>query len=167
MNNLIFKWYGSGFDYGQKVKFFCLEIDQVELIFTIHKSTHLSDEPFLIERSTKKNVNTITTEHESGEVVSSIHLIKTDENFRKKFKRSYYLLKFITADQVFTIGAYSDSSSKMNAMNSYLLCTHEFINLLADSVVVTEPQQIMNTAFECLKCLFSKKELAIELLKTE
>ena len=166
MNHLIFKWYGEGFNYGQKVKYLCLEANQVELIFAIHKSTSLSDEPFIIER-TNKNANTIVIHHEADVIVDDVHLIKTDDDFRKKFKHSYYILKFVTRsdNHVITIGVYSDSDKKLNSNNCYLLCTQDFINLLASSVIVREPEQLVGTTFEPLKCLFSKKELAIELLK--
>lgn len=165
---IIFKWHGDGFSFGQKVDYFCLEISniEVELIFCIHKSTSLSDEAFKIERA-NKNVNTINIRNEIDEKVQAVYLVKTDETFRKKFKRSYYIIRFFLENEsVFSIGAYSDSEKRMTANNCYLICTLDFINLLADASKIIGPEQLVGTIFEPLKCLFSKKELAIELLKS-
>jgi hypothetical protein len=143
---------------------FSITTQKVELIYTIHKATSVSDEPFLIERIAK-NKGTINITREVEEEVSEAHIITTDDDFRKRFKRSYHLIKLVTDTEVITIGAYTDSSKKMAADNLYVLCTTDFINLLARSEKIINADQLNNTHFEPLKCVFSSKELAMELLR--
>jgi len=159
-----FDWIGEGFSFGQRVKFFQITYEDVLLVFCIYKTTLFSDEPFVIERITK-NIKSINIQHEIEEEIKDIHLIKTDDNFRKKFKRSYYLLKFITENDVITIGAYTDNQKKMMPDNLYLLCERDFINVLAKTDIIKSIDQIAMTAFDPLKSTLNKKELAKELLR--
>lgn len=159
-----FDWTGKSFSFGQKVNFFQITFEEVPLVFCIYKTTSFSDEPFVIER-VSKNIKLIEIQHEIEEEIKEIHLIKTDDDFRKKFKRSYYLLKFITENDIITLGAYTDNQKRMTPDNLYLLCEIDFINILAKSDLVESIDQIAMTAFDPLKSILNKKELAKELLR--
>ena len=159
-----FDWRGEGFTYGQKVSFFQITYEDVPLVFCIYKTTSFSDEPFVIERI-KKNIKSININDEIEEEIKNIYLIKTDDDFRKEFKRSCYILKFVTETEVVTIGAYTDNQKKMTPDNLYLLCERDFINVLAKGELVESVEQIEMTAFDPLKPIFNKKELAKELLR--
>ena len=159
-----FDWTGKSFSFGQKVDFFQITFEEVPLVFNIYKTTSFSNEPFVIERISK-NIKLIEIRHEIEEEIKEIHLIKTDDDFRKKFKRSYYLLKFITENDIITVGAYTDNQQRMTPDNLYLLCERDFINILAKSELIESIDQIAMTAFDPLKSIFSKKELAKELLR--
>ena len=161
---MIFDWIGEGFTYGQKVSFFQITSEDVPLVFCIYKTTSFSDEPFVIERISK-NIKSINIQHEIEEKVDAVFIIKTDDDFRKKFKRSYYLLKLVTESEVITIGAYTDNEKRMKPDNLYLLCEKDFINILARADLVESVDQISTTAFDPLKPIFNKKELAKELLR--
>jgi hypothetical protein len=159
-----FNWIGEGFNYGQKVKFFCVTKEGVELIYIVYKTTSFSDEFFKIERVHRSAVS-VNIIREIEEPILGIFIIKTDDEFRKKFKRSYYLLKIITETQAITIGAYTDNDRKVSPDNLYLLCDSDFINILTRIKKVEFIGQIVGTVFEPLKVLFDKKELALELLR--
>ena len=159
-----FDWTGKSFSFGQKVDFFQITFEEVPLVFNIYKTTSFSDEPFVIER-VSKNIKLIEIQHEVEEEIKETHLIKTDDDFRKKFKRSYYLLKFITENDIITLGAYTDNQKKMTPDNLYILCERDFINILAKSELIESIDQIAMTAFDPLKSTFNKKELAKELLR--
>lgn len=164
------KWIGSGFSYGAMRDFVMFEAHNVELLFSIHKETELDDdEPgkdyFSVDRVEHKFAKTITATREIEEEVRSVYLIKTDDEFRKSFQHSYYIMKFAVESTTLTIGAYTDTRNTPTAENSYLLCTTDFINLLAKGEKIEKAEQIKNTSFEKLMCLFDKKELAKELLR--
>ena len=161
---MIFDWIGEGFTYGQKVSFFQITSEDVPLVFCIYKTTSFSDEPFVLERISK-NIKSINIKHEIEEEVKNVYLIKTDDVFRKKFKRSYYVVKFETESNVITVGAYTDNHMRMKPDNLYLLCEVDFINILARADLVESVDQISTTAFDPLKPIFNKKELAKELLR--
>ena len=160
----VFDWIGEGFSYGQKVNFFQITTEEVPLVFCIYKTTSFSDEPFVIER-VSKNIKSINIQNEIEEEIKAVYLIKTDNDFRKKFRRSYYLLKFITELEVVTIGAYTDNEKRMTPDNLYLLCEKDFINILAKAEKVESISQLAITAFDPLKSIFDKKELAKDLLR--
>lgn len=159
-----FDWIGEGFSYGEKTRFFSITTEGVQLVFCIYKTTSFSDEPFVIERISK-NINSINIETPIEEEIKNIYMVNTDDFFRKKFKRSYYLLKIETESEVITLGAYTDNNRIMTPDNLYLLCNTDYINILARTELVTEVEQIDYTAFKPLKAIFNKKELAIELLR--
>lgn len=161
---MIFDWIGEGFTYGQKVSFFQITSEDVPLVFCIYKTTSFSDEPFVVERISK-NIKSINVNHEIEEEIKNVYLIKTEDDFRKKFKRSYYILKFETESNIITIGAYTDNEKRMKPDNLYLLCEKDFINILARADLVESVDQISTTAFDPLKPIFNKKELAKELLR--
>lgn len=159
-----FDWIGEGFNYGKKINFFSITTEDVQLIFCIYKTTTFSDEPFVIERATK-NINSINIQNEIEEEIKNIYIVKTDDFFRKKFKRSYYLLKFETESRIITVGAYTDNRMAITPDNMYLVCEGSYINILAETEVVESAEQLDGTAFGPLKAIFNKKELAKELLK--
>jgi hypothetical protein len=66
---------------------------------------------------------------------------------------------------VFTIGIYNDNGKKPTVDNSYLLCTTDFVNVLARAEKITGSKQIENTPFAALGSLFNKNELTKKLLK--
>ena len=159
-----FNWIGEGFNYGQKMKFFCISKEGVQLTYAVYKTTSVSDMLFKIERA-RKNTSTIKIDREIEEPIKAVFLVKTDDDFRKKFKRSYDILKLATESRVITIGAYTDNEKRMSTDNLYLICDIDFINLLADATKIESIEQIIGSPFEPLKVLFDKKELALELLK--
>ncbi len=161
---MTFDWIGEGFLYGRKLAFFQITTEGVPLVFTIHEGNELTDHPFVVQRI-KKNIKSINIEHEIEEEISKIHIIQTDNVFRKKMKRSYSLLKIIAGDQIITIGAYTDNKKIMKSDNLYILCERDFINILASSELLTSSEQINGTPFEVLAPIFNKKELAKELLR--
>ena len=161
---MTFDWIGEGFTYGQKVNFFQITSEDVPLVFCVYKTTSFSDEPFTLERISK-NIKSINIQHEIEEDIKNVHIIKTDDAFRKKFKRSYYLVKFETEENIITVGAYTDNDKRMTPDNLYLLCERDFINILAPSKIIESVEQVSHTAFDPLKPIFNKKELAKELLR--
>lgn len=161
---MTFDWIGEGFTYGQKVSFFQITSEDVALVFCIYKTTSFSDEPFVIERISK-NIKSININHEIEEEVKGVYMIQTDDVFRKKFKRSYYLVKFVTESDVITIGAYTDNDKRMKPDNLYLLCERDFVNILAETKIIESVEEIADTAFDPLKPIFNRKELAKELLR--
>jgi len=161
--DLKFNWLGDGFSFGQKVKFFSISAHGLELVFSIFKHA-TEDGVFSIRRETK-NIKTINKSTTVEEDVKNIYLIKTDNDFRKKTKHSYHIIKFETENYIVNIGAYSDSQNEMTPNNSYLLCTSEFINLLAPTEKIEDIEQIRNTCFNPMMCLLDKNEMTKELLK--
>lgn len=164
-------WVGEAFSYGVMRPFVSITAHDVELLFTIQKETELEDEEefqdryFALERLSKRDAKTVSKIDDIGEEVESVWFIKTDDEFRRAFKHTYYLLKFYTKNTTLTIGAYSDNKSKPSAENSYLICTTDFINLLAKGVKVEDGVELKDTNFEKMMCIFDKKELAKELLR--
>ena len=161
---MIFDWIGEGFIFGQKVSFFQITTEGVPLVYSIYRTTTLSDNPFSIERI-KKNINHINIKHEIEEEVKRSFIIETDDDFRKKFKRSYKIIKLETENSVITIGGYTDNEKRMSADNTYILCEKDFINILAKAEFIKDVNMLDNSPFEPIKPIFDKKELAIELLK--
>lgn len=160
-----FNWIGDAFEYGSRLNFFSISAHNVELNFVLYPVSDPDDDAiFGIQRSSK-NPNTINKEIEIDEDIEEVYLIETDNDFRKKFKRSYQMMKFVTSDHVISVGIYNDNGKQPTPDNSYLLCTTDFINLLADSKKIENADQIKDTPFRELMCIFSKKELAKELLK--
>lgn len=165
MIDLQFSWIGNGFEYGQRLDFFAFSIKGIELVFFIYPTGDPdSKHPFSINKIDKKmTANKIDIIEEK---VKSIHLIETDDDFRKRFKRSYNIIKITTAEEkTITIGSYCDSDRKPTSENSHVVCTMDFINLLSKSINITTADQLDSTPFEAIKCVISKKELAKELLK--
>jgi hypothetical protein len=161
--DLKFNWLGDGFSFGQKVKFFSVSAHGLELMFSIYK--HATEEGvFSIKRETK-SLKTINKNFTIDEDVKNIYLIKTDVDFRKKMKHSYHIIKFETESHIVNIGAYSDSLDEMTPNNSYLLCTSDFINLLAPTEKIEDIEQIRDTCFNPLMCLLDKNEMTKELLR--
>jgi uncharacterized protein Veg len=165
MNDLKFNWIGEGMHYGQDTHFFCLRAFNIDLVYSINKRTKMSDgeESFLINRETQKSIGSINKNRTVDETINSVFLIKTDDAFHKKFKHSYYLLKFVTESNVITIGKYVDN---INASNSfYLICGTDFINLLAEAKKIESADDIRETAFKPLMCIFDRNEMTKELLR--
>lgn len=164
-------WIGEAYSYGVMRPFISFTAHDVELLFTIQKETELTDEEefqdryFTVERIDKKLAKTAAIVEEIYEEVQEIWLIKTDEEFRKRFQHNYYLLKFYTENTTLTLGAYSDTKNTPTAKNSYILCTTDFVNLLAKGEKVERAEQLSNTNFKKIGCLLNKKELAKELLR--
>ena len=167
MNNLKFNWLGQGMHFGVQTKFFSLNAHGIDLIFSIHKNpSFLEGEPmFIINREPKKNIGTINKERVVNELINEVYLVITDTDFRKRTKHSYYLLKFVTESSVMSIGGYSDSPYQMTPDNSYLVCTVDFINLIAKMTKVESMDPLLETGFKPLICLFDKNELTKELLR--
>lgn len=164
--NMKLNWLGEAFKYGRALEFFSITsfgIEQVFYIFSI--SDEESHDIFKIEYSKEINTKVIETTEEIEEPVKSVFLIKTDDDFRKRMKRSYYLLKFVTDNEVFTVGIYNDNGKKPTVDNSYLLCTTDFINVLTRAEKVTTSEQLEGTPFEELGSIFNKNELTKKLLK--
>jgi hypothetical protein len=159
-------WIGEAFKYGRTLEFFSITSFGVEQIFYIFSvSDDESDDIFKVEYLKEINTKVIETTEEIEEPVKAVYLINTDDDFRKKMKRSYYLLKFVTDNEVFTIGIYNDNGKKPTVDNSYLLCTTDFVNVLARAEKITGSKQIENTPFAALGSLFNKNELTKKLLK--
>jgi|SRR5208337_452764 len=165
MNDLKFNWLGQGMHYGQDTYFFCLTAFNIDLVYSINKKTKMSDgeESFIINRVTQKSIGNVNKNRTVDETINNVFLIKTDEEFHKKFKHSYYLLKFITENNVITIGKYSDNVVP-NA-SFYLICSTDYINLLADTKKVECADDIRETAFRPLMCVFDRNEMTKELLR--
>jgi len=161
---MTFDWIGDGFMYGMKMTFFQITTEGVPLIFNIRKSSSESDYPFTIERI-KKNVNSINITSVLDGDVKSVFIFNTDDIFRKEFKRSYSILKFVMEDEIITLGAYTDNVKKMTPDNLYILCDDGFINILANGYRIFSDDQLEGTAFTSLAPIFNKKELAKVLLK--
>ncbi len=168
---MILKWHGEGYTYAAVRYFVLFEAHGVDLLFVAYKQRDLKDEEefknhyFYVDRASNKFMKTITPTWEIEEEVESVYLIKTDDDFRKRLHHSYYIMKFVTENEVLTIGAYTDTKNKPTEDNSYLLCTTDFINLLAPSQKVETGKELKDTSFEKMMCLFDKKELAKELLR--
>ena len=148
--------------YGKKVYFFSTYSYGVELKFSIFKT---QDEKEIFPFKIIVNNFKPTDKSVINEEIKNIFLIRTDEKFRKKFKHHFDIIKFITDNYIVTIGSYSDTSNPPTSDNIYLVCTEHFVNLLAPTVKVTSVEQLKNTPFESLACVFDKKELAKVLLK--
>jgi hypothetical protein len=161
---MIFDWIGESFLFGQKASFFQITYENVSLVYSIYKTTKLSDYPFKIER-VSKNIKNVNVQHEIEEKISDVYLIHTDDHFRKKFKRSYSILKFVVGSDVVTIGGYTDNEKRMSSDNVYVICGKDFINILAKAEKIENASQLDNTPFEDIKPIFDKKELAKELLR--
>lgn len=164
MNDLKFNWLGQGMHYGQNVSFFCLTAFNIDLVYSISKKTKMSDEEesFIINRETQKTIGSINKNRIVDETINNVLLIKTDEAFHKKFKHSYYLLKFVTENNVVTIGRYSDNISNSSF---YLICGTDFINLLAEAKKIELADDIRDTVFKPLMCVFDRNEMTKELLR--
>lgn len=160
---LKFNWIGDGFAFGSKVKFFSVSAHGLELVFSIFKQSD-GECPFAVRRESK-NTKTVNKERMIDEDVKNIYLIRTDSAFRKKFRHSYYVLKFETENFVVNIGAYADSMEAMTPNNSYLLCTTDFINLLAEYQKIETAEQLAESSFSPLMCLIDKNEMTKELLR--
>lgn len=160
-----FNWIGDAFEYGSRLNFFSISAHNVDLNFVLYPVSDPDDEAVFGVQRSPKNPNTINKETEIDENINEVYLIQTGESFRKSFKRSYRILKFVTDNHVISIGIYNDNGKKPTPDNSYLLCTTDFINLLAESEKIENAEQIKDTPFQELMCIFSKKELAKELLK--
>jgi hypothetical protein len=151
-------WLGSGFIFGERRKFASFSAFDVELNFTISHSS-IDDSVIIQEMKLSKTIN---HDLEVNQEVVKVYKIITDEKFNKKLNRHYELLKFATEDFVITMGLYKDdlrSNSK-----PYLVCSNDYINLLAETEVVEDAEVLRATIFEPMMCLFSKKELAKALL---
>jgi hypothetical protein len=163
---MTFNWVGSAFHYGKLIRYFSITYDDVELVFIIYRTEdEESDSVFEIQRVTKKDCRSVRKDNQIYEEINEVFYIHTDDDFRKKYKHSYDILKFVCESTVVTIGAYNDSKVKMDRGNPYLVCTIDFINILAESVKITDEQQLKDTSFDKLRCIFSKRELAKELLR--
>lgn len=164
-------WIGEAYSYGLMRPFISITAHDVELLFTIQKETELQDEEefqdgyFSVECLNKKAVKTVAVVEEIDEEVEEIWLIKTDDEFRKRFKHTYYLLKFYMPNTALTVGVYSDNKNRATAENSYILCTTDFINLLASGEKVEKAEQLADTNFQKFSCILDKKELAKQLLR--
>jgi hypothetical protein len=160
---LRFNWTGDGFAFGAKVKFFSINAHGLELVFSIFKQSG-AECPFAIKREAK-NIKTVNKERVVEEDIKNIYIIRTDAAFRKRFKHSYYVLKFETENFVINVGAYADSMDAMTPNNSYLLCTTDFVNLLAEYQKVETAEQLAESSFSPLMCLIDKNEMTKELLR--
>jgi hypothetical protein len=163
MNNIKLNWLGEGFTFGKKTKFFCINAHGLDLVFSIYKSSGV-DGAFGIHRESK-NTKTINKERIIDEEVKSMLLIKTDDEFRNKFKHSYYILKLETDNYVANLGAYCDTRNPMSVDNIYLLCTTDFVNLLAEGKKVELAEDLRDSNFESLMCLIDENEMTKELLR--
>ena len=152
-------WVGSGFVFGERRRFVSFEAFEVELNFTISESSIDSS----VEVQEMKLSKTINHETEVHQEVKEVHKIITDEAFNKKFNRHYELLKFVTEDFVISFGSYKDDLRRH--ARPYLICSDDYINLLAKSDLVEEAEDLLGTIFQPMMCLFSKKELAKTLLQ--
>jgi hypothetical protein len=159
--DLKFNWIGQGFSFGQQMKFFCISAHALDLVFSIRRDSE--GHGFVITRETK-NIKTINRLVKIEEDVKNIFLIVTDEAFEKKFKRAYYILKFETENYVATVGTYTDNVG-YGVANTYVLCTTDFINLLAATVKVETADQLRLTDFGSLMCIIDKNEMTKELLR--
>jgi len=164
---MMFNWTGSGFLYGERLNFFSITSFDVEQIFYIYTSTMDDDDNiFYIKNARKINKNVISIDEYIDEKVKYIHLIETDDEFRKNFKRSYNLIKLeCEHDTIITIGSYTDSKAKPIPDNSYILCQSDFVNVLAESKYIESADDIVNTSFYGLSSILSKNELTKQLLK--
>lgn len=162
-----FNWIGRGNLYGEIISFFSITSFDVEQVFYIYKSTMDDDDQiFYIKSAKKMDTHLITIDNEIDEKINYIHLIETDDEFRKKYKRSYNLLKFECENNIIvTMGTYTDSRSKPIPDNSYLLCQTDFVNILAGSRFVSSVDDIHNTPFQELGSILNKNELTKQLLK--
>ena len=162
----IFNWYEEKILFGNSVYVFNISVEGVELNFILRYTNDVDKADKVFEINVckdliKKTQNSIDIYEE----IINTYLISTDDEFRKKFKRSYNLIKFETQNNIITIGMYNDTPFKPTSNNSYLLCTTDFINILAKTTLVNEKQCLMGTQFEELSCLFDQKDLARILLK--
>lgn len=159
MKDLIFKWIGSGHNYGRNINFFCINAFQIDMIFSICRL----DDSFIVASEPTKNIKTINTKRIIDEEIKNILLIRTGEDFRKKFSRDYCLLKFETENRIINVGSYSDRIDP--PVQCHIICTSDFISLLADAVKIENADQLKDTKFETLACLLSRNNMTIELLK--
>jgi len=150
--------------FGKVIEGISVYAQNVLLDFIIFK-TQDEDEKFPFKTTRIKNDKLANIITPIGEEVLNLYLVRTDDNFRKKFKHSYDLIKFETENYVLTFGAYCDHAFPMTADNLYLQCTIDFINLLTDATKIESSEQLKDTPFEPLACIFDKKELAKELLR--
>lgn len=156
---MIVRWIGAGFVFGERRRFVSFDAFDVELNFTIAFSSVDSS----VEIQEMKLSKTINHETDIEQEVTEVHKIITDKEFNKKFNRHYELLKFVTEDFVVSVGSYWDDLKRNS--KPYLVCGDEFINLLADSDIIENEDDLRGTIFEPMMCLFSKKELAKTLLQ--
>jgi hypothetical protein len=162
---MTFNWIGSGFLFGVFLDFFSITAFGVEQIFQIYKSND-EDQIFYIKKAKDVKNNLIEKNKEVYEKINNIYLIKTDDEFRKKYKRTYNLLKFeCENNEVITIGAYTDSKNIPTPDNTYILCENDFINILAKPKIITSHKDLEETEFNGLKSILNKNELTKELLK--
>jgi hypothetical protein len=148
--------------YGKLLNILKINTFDVDVNFVIYKTQDLDEEnPFKVGIIKTKNKESDNIDEE----IKNIYLIRTDEIFRKKFNHYYDVLKLETENNIITFGAYSDSKNKPNSDNISLLCTIDFINLLAPITVVTDYRQLKDTPFKFFGCLLEKKELSKILLQ--
>jgi hypothetical protein len=153
--SLILNWIADIFIYGERRKFVSFRAFDVELNYTLIAD---EDNSFRVEEhKLKKTADSLI--HVNQDVVNS-QLIITDSVFRKKFKRDYKLMKFVTEDVVLTFGSYKEGDRL-----PYLVCTIDFINLLVKSERVIDGHNLFGTEFEPMAALFDKSELAKFLIK--
>lgn len=161
-------WIGEAPWYGRNLNFMYFTSFGVDQYFYIYGVSDDEESNHLFKVKYADEVNTMMMGHwgEVYEDIESVHLIKTDEDFRKRMKRSYNLLKFVTDSEVLTIGIYNDDGKIPTLDNSYLLCTIDFVSILAESERVTSSDQLKGTPFEEMGSLFNKSQLTKRLLKT-
>lgn len=161
---MIFKWIAQGYTYGRRLPHFCISVNDMDFIFIVYKSGD-GEEPILRFERVDKNPNTLNHEKPIEEEIKSVFIIKTDDEFRKKVKRSYNIIKFELETKVVTIGLYSDNERKLDGNNSYLICNTDYINLLAKAKKIEAADELVDTDYEIFKFLFDKKEIAKLLLR--
>lgn len=152
--------------YGKVLQFASFKVQDILLEFVIYPTQDDSEPfPFKVQRFMRKAEGVPKVVNSLHEEVKNIYYINTDDEFRKKFKHYYNIIKFETENNILTFGAYSDSSAVPTPDNIYLICTKDFVNLLAPSKKLETPDQLKDTPFEILSCMLDKKELAKELLR--
>ena len=156
-------WKDLGF--GVTSHFLLTESHSIESVFAVHKVTSADQPyPFKIERLRKTHQMVFRARHIEEEVLETFLFI-TDDEYRKKFSRSYHLIKFVMSSEIVTVGAYADSKTPLDYGNAYIICTNDFINLLAPSTKVESAEQLDGTGFEAFQCLYDKNEMAKALLR--
>ena len=165
MNKPILEYKFERAIFGQLLNTVCIRMQDVYVNFSVFLNNDPEYiHPFQIKGEMVRSKDGFKKEYISEEI-DNVYLINTDDEFRKKFKRSYSILKIETSNTILTIGAYCDNKNKMTPDNIYLLCTTDFINLLAASEKVVSKSQLDGTPFEELSCIIDNKELAKLLLR--
>lgn len=164
MTNIILREIWNDFGFGISVHHLLIQSQGIDSVFSIHKNTSEEIYPFKLQRS-RFSAALVHKTKKINEDVKETFLFITDNEFRKKFSRSYHLIKLVTETEIITVGAYSDSKAPLDCGNAYILCTNDFINLLSAGIKIEEADQLNGTGFEAFKCLYDRNEMAKALLR--